>query len=166
MSSLICEIPSDVKTPPYFVVDLDQPEISRWNHIIVLYIDQLHDVEKRIDSMVNQMIGSWTAPLLEKVVTTIMAGITRLGLVLYGEELEGFSKATGISLGRLVLIQFVYECFACCTSIVCRDPVTNIPLHIRTMDWGLDFLKSLTIGMIQIDSYFTVLESLSLLCLN
>ena len=50
-------------------------------------------------------------------------------------------------IGRLVLIQFVYECFACCTSIICQDKQTNIPMHIRTMDWALDFLKPLTIGM-------------------
>ena len=146
MSSLICAVPSDVSVPPCFTVDLDQPPATRWQHIARLYIDQLRAVEKQIDSMIDQLIGQWLGPMLAKVLSTLLDSVTQLGLVYYGEELKGFARETGIELGRLVLMQFVYECFACCTSIVCRDEQTKIPVHIRTMDWGLDFLKSLTIG--------------------
>ncbi len=148
MSSFICNVPSDVSVPPRFVVNLDLPPMVRWQHILRLYKDQFHQVEKKIESMINEIVGQWAGPMLEKVLSTIMAGITRLGLVYYGQELKGFSQETEIPLGKLVLIQFVYECFACCTSIVCRDERTNIPMHIRTMDWELDFLKPLTIGML------------------
>ena len=147
MASIICSAPSDVFVPPRFVVNLDLPPAIRWQHIMRLYIDQFQQVEKKIESMVNQIVGQWMGPMLEKILSAIMSGITRLGLVYYGEELKGFSEVTGIPLGRLVLIQFVYECFACCTAIVCQDKQTNIPMHIRTMDWALDFLKPLTIGM-------------------
>jgi hypothetical protein len=147
MSSFICNVPSDVSVPPRFVVNLDLPPTVRWQHILRLYIDQFHQVEQKIESMINEILGQWLGPMLEKVLSTIMSGITRLGLVHYGEELKGFSKDTGIPLGRLVLMQFVYECSACCTSIVCKNDQTNVPIHIRTMDWALDFLKPLTIGI-------------------
>jgi hypothetical protein len=146
MSSFICTVPSDVSVPPHFIVNLDLPPTIRWQHILRLYADQLRQVEKNIDAMIGEIVGQWVGPMLEKLLSTIMSGITRLGLVYYGDELKGFSHDTGIPLGRLVLIQFVYECFACCTSIVCRDEQTNVPVHIRTMDWELDFLKPLTIG--------------------
>lgn len=147
MSSIICDVPSDVSVPPHFIVNLDLPPKVRWQHILRLYIDQFHQVEKKIDSMISEIVGQWAGPMLEKVLATIMSGITQLGLVYYGEELKGFAQETGISLGRMVLIQFVYECSTCCTSIVHKDDKTNLPVHIRTMDWGLDFLKPLTIGM-------------------
>ena len=146
MSSPICVVPSDVSVPPCFTVDLDQPASTRWQHVARLYIAQLREVEKQIDSLIDQLIGQWLGPMLAKALSTFIGGVTQLGLVFYGEELKGFARETGIELGRLVLMQFVYECFACCTSIVCRDEQTKIPLHIRTMDWGLDFLKALTIG--------------------
>jgi hypothetical protein len=146
MSSLICTVPSDVDVPPQFIVDLNQPPSLRWQHILRLYIGQFRQVEEKIESMINQLIGPWVGPMLETSLSTIMAGVTRLGLVHYGDELKGFSQETGIPLGRLVLMQFVYECFACCTSIVCKNETTNTPVHIRTMDWELDFLKPLTIG--------------------
>ena len=146
MTSFICKVPSDVSVPPRYIVNLDLPPAVRWQHILRLYVDQFRKVEKKVDSMINGIVGQWAGPMLEAVLSTMMAGITRLGLVYYGEELKGFSHDTGISLGKLVLIQFVYECFACCTSIVCQNQQTNIPVHIRTMDWELDFLKPLTIG--------------------
>lgn len=148
MSSIVCKTPSDVIVPPTFVVNLDVSPKLRWQHIIRLYMDQFREVEKRIESMINDIVGQWAGPMLEKVLSTVMSGITRLGLVYYGEELKGFAQETGIPLGKLVLIQFVYECFACCTSIVCQDEQNQIPMHIRTMDWGLDFLKPLTIGIV------------------
>ena len=147
MSVFICQVPSDVSVPPRYIVNLDLPPAVRWQHILRLYLDQFHAVEKKIDSMVSEIVGQWAGPILETVLSAIMSGITRLGLVYYGEELKGFSQETGIPLGKLVLIQFVYECFACCTSIVCQDKQTKVPIHIRTMDWGLDFLKPLTIGI-------------------
>ena len=146
MSSIICKTPSDVFTPPKFVVNLDLPPSVRWQHILRLYLDQFREVEKKIESMINEIIGEWVGPMLEKVLSAIMSGITRFGLVYYGEELKGFAQETGLPLGKLVLIQFVYECFACCTSIVCQNEQNKIAMHIRTMDWELEFLKPLTIG--------------------
>lgn len=146
MSSLICNVPLDVCVPPKFVVNLDLPPTLRWQHILRIYRDKLRETEKKLHSMINEMVGEWAGVMLEKIISTFMAGITQLGLVHYGEELKSFSQETDISLGKLVMMQFVYESVACCTSIVCQDEKTNIPMHIRTMDWEFDFLKPLTIG--------------------
>lgn len=48
-----------------------------------------------------------------------------------------------MDLGRLVLLQHIYEASACCTSIVFDD--ADVPIHVRCMDWEMDVLKPLTI---------------------
>jgi hypothetical protein len=83
--------------------------------------------------------------------------------------------AAGLPLGQLVLLQLVYEASAACTSIivpqdpakvscpiaphprldstlivhvrvcVCSRGQASAPQHIRTMDWGMEFLRPLTI---------------------
>ena len=146
MDSLICEVPADVDIPPHFIIDLDQPPALRWQHVVHLYRDQLLQVEARIESMVQTILGNWLGPAVESIVATLMSGITKAGLVFYGEEIKGIAKDSGIALGKMALMQFVYECFACCTSIICKNSITNTPMQIRSMDWGLDFLKKLTIG--------------------
>lgn len=145
-SSFICDVPSDVSVPPEFIVNLDLPPMIRWQHILRLYIDQLRQTEEAIESVVKDILGTWAGPMLEKVLTILMAGVTQFGLVYYGQELKGVSEDTGIQLGKLVLMQLVYECVACCTSIVCQNKETKTPMHIRTMDWELDILRPLTIG--------------------
>eukprot|EP00026_Physarum_polycephalum_P009777 Phypoly_transcript_09913.p1 GENE.Phypoly_transcript_09913~~Phypoly_transcript_09913.p1 ORF type:complete len:398 (+),score=31.45 Phypoly_transcript_09913:75-1196(+) len=73
-----------------------------------------------------------------------MAGITHLGLVYYGKELKAIAEQSGIPLGKLVLMQLVYEACACCTSVVVPN-ADGVPLHIRTMDWEFPFLGPLTV---------------------
>ena len=98
MAPIICTVPSDVFVPSRFVVNLDLPPAIRWQHIVPLYIDQFQQVEKKIESMVSQIVGQWMGPMLENILSTIMSGITRLGLVYYGQELKGLSEVTSISL--------------------------------------------------------------------
>lgn len=79
-----------------------------------------------------------------------MSSLNSLGIVFYDKELAGISKALNgkISTGLLVAMQLIYEVSACCTSIIVPgkdQELSGAPLHIRTMDWGMDFLKPLTI---------------------
>lgn len=60
--------------------------------------------------------------------------------VYYGAELTAISKKSGLDLGRLVLLQLVYEASTACTSVVVSDS-KETPHHIRTMDWDMDFMK-------------------------
>jgi len=58
-----------------------------------------------------------------------------LGLFPYGEELRGIAKTTNLPVGKLALIQMVYEASAACTSVVVDDEASGHPVHLRTMDW-------------------------------
>eukprot|EP01087_Luapelamoeba_hula_P012980 TRINITY_DN3676_c0_g1_i1.p1 TRINITY_DN3676_c0_g1~~TRINITY_DN3676_c0_g1_i1.p1 ORF type:complete len:385 (+),score=27.58 TRINITY_DN3676_c0_g1_i1:450-1604(+) len=62
------------------------------------------------------------------------------------ETATGLAAAVGIQVGELVMLQLVYEAAACCTSIIVEDE-SGIPLHIRTMDWEMPYLKGLTVDL-------------------
>jgi penicillin V acylase-like amidase (Ntn superfamily) len=42
-------------------------------------------------------------------------------------------------------MQLVYEASAHCTSIIATEKETETPLHIRTMEWEMPFLRPITI---------------------
>jgi len=46
------------------------------------------------------------------------------------------------------MMQLVYEASAYCTSIIAENSENNKPIHIRTMEWELPFLKPLTIDVV------------------
>lgn len=146
MASNICWIPSDVSVPPRFVVNLDQPANVRWQHITRIYVAELRDAQEQIERMISDHINGVLKTAIETVVSNILSASVKTGLVFYGDELLALAKDSGIELGRLTLMQFIYECVACCTSIIYKDENSNVPMHIRTMDWSLDLLKKLTIG--------------------
>jgi hypothetical protein len=119
------------------VVDLDAPPGDRWNHVVAAYKDQLPAVVAMADDILGTGMGATIA-------TSAFATAANVGWVYYSEELAGIAKATGIPLGRVVLLQIAYEAFAACTSIVVDGPDGH-PLHIRTMDWEMPELQPLTI---------------------
>jgi N-acylethanolamine-hydrolysing acid amidase len=101
-------------------------------------------VESIVKDEIKSNIGDILGPALTSIGTGIMETATSLGRVYYGEELKAISARSGVKLGRLVILQLMYEAASCCTSIVVPGP-DGVPRHIRTMDWGMDLLADLTI---------------------
>lgn len=116
-------------------------------------------LEKQIDNELNVVFGVST-------LAYAMKKATEWNYVMYSQELISISKATGIHLGKLTMMQLMYEMCACCTSVVVNNSQTGHPMHIRrynvqfktmplllfcflsgTMDWDADFLKDLTIEL-------------------
>eukprot|EP00759_Apiculatamorpha_spiralis_P052126 PhF_6_TR5610/c0_g1_i1/m.8102 len=126
---------------PRFQVDLDVPAKQRWSHIIDQYRELLRGVEANLDDTIKAF-----APKMGGAATSITEWCAGVGSrwVLYKDELEGIAERCGISLGRLVLMQLVYEASARCTSVISAT-ADGTPVHSRTMDWEMDFLKPLTI---------------------
>ena len=122
---------------PRYVVDLDAPPKTRWNHIVKAYTEYFPSVV----SIVEDILGSSYAA---SIASTILSSAAKTGFVYYGDELRGIAHATNVPLGRVVMLQIAYEAFAACTSIVIDGP-HGYPLHIRTMDWDMPELKPLTI---------------------
>lgn len=122
---------------PHYIVNLDLPADQRWTEIIDAYRGRIQAAER----LIVEMLGNgWMMYGLEKA----LASAAHLGLVGYVDELKGIARRADISLSKLILLHLMYEASAHCTSIVMQLE-DGTPVHIRTMDWGLDMLKNLTI---------------------
>lgn len=120
---------------------MDQPPCERWNHIIKEYIHHFEGVISAIDTILGEGV-------IANISTSVFSGLNSIGKIYYNEELQGISKSSGISIGKISLLQIAYEVFAACTSIVVNmeQPDGRVcPYHIRTMDWEMNMLEALTI---------------------
>eukprot|EP01012_Entosiphon_sulcatum_P015344 TRINITY_DN20329_c0_g1_i1.p1 TRINITY_DN20329_c0_g1~~TRINITY_DN20329_c0_g1_i1.p1 ORF type:complete len:445 (-),score=32.59 TRINITY_DN20329_c0_g1_i1:888-2201(-) len=132
--------------PPRFRINLDCPASERWNELVDRYAEQFQAVERIVDGAVAETLGPRLGPFLESLASNLIAGITRTGKVFYKDELVSIAQRSRMSLGKLVLMQLTYEAAACCTSIIVPS-ATGEPLHIRTMDWGMEFLRPLCVEL-------------------
>jgi hypothetical protein len=74
-----------------------------------------------------------------------LEGLVRMGQTLHHEEMMAIAKLCKVGVGRIALLQLLYEASACCTSIVIDTP--KGPIMARSMDWDLPILKKLTIQL-------------------
>ena len=129
---------------PRYVVDLDAPAATRWNHVVADFSETLPTIFEHVDDILEDILGG---RVLSTLVTKFLAGLAHVGLVAYGDELKGLAASTGVPLGKLVMLQIAYEAFASCTSIVAPASASSgsVPLMIRTMDWEMQELCDLAI---------------------
>lgn len=77
-------------------------------------------------------LGATLGPTIDVVIRGILKNF--LGRVCYSLEMKAVAERAGMDLGRLMLLQHIYEASACCTSIVV-EAEGGRPMHIRCMDW-------------------------------
>ena len=123
---------------PRYVVDLDAPPAERWQHIVTDFSEQLPSVLGLADDILGDNHGQQGSR------ASACRRHRAVGSVQYGDELRGIAKATGLPVGRVVMLQIAYEAFAACTSVVVEGKDGH-PLHIRTMDWEMPELQPLTV---------------------
>jgi hypothetical protein len=131
------ELPKKV---PRYIIDLDDSPKDRWSGILKDYKDEMIKMKEFIDKLLKELqlegyFASFALKMLEIA--------AKVGWVYESEELIALSEMSGIELGKLIAMQLLYEASATCTSIIIQGK--EFPIHIRTMDWELDLLKSLTI---------------------
>eukprot|EP00179_Madagascaria_erythrocladioides_P006642 CAMPEP_0198315184 /NCGR_PEP_ID=MMETSP1450-20131203/5542_1 /TAXON_ID=753684 ORGANISM="Madagascaria erythrocladiodes, Strain CCMP3234" /NCGR_SAMPLE_ID=MMETSP1450 /ASSEMBLY_ACC=CAM_ASM_001115 /LENGTH=251 /DNA_ID=CAMNT_0044018283 /DNA_START=66 /DNA_END=818 /DNA_ORIENTATION=+ len=127
-----------------YVVDLDAPAKQRWVHVVRDYKAEFMAVQAQILEEAEELVGKH-ALKVEALLRGFLAAAAKTRVVFYGDELQGIADETGMSLGHLVLVQLLYECATCCTSIVLDGDADTPPLLVRTMDWYGDYLRPLTI---------------------
>jgi beta subunit of N-acylethanolamine-hydrolyzing acid amidase len=181
---------------PRFVVNLDADPATRWDHIIDVYMEQMHEIDAQLADFSEELgVGSKTTNVLQMFAGAAMR--TTPGRQEFQAEIAGIARRSGIDEGRLTMLQLVYEASACCTAFVvpyaekpeapivnaaaAQDagdgPATGIdasggsvgssgasltssstarpdpfapgyhgkpPVHARTMDWAMDFLRDVT----------------------
>lgn len=128
---------------PRYKINLDLPPEQRWQEVGRTYRRDFKAVQAKVKEDMADMLGKKKAKIVEAIANGVLGGVTRAGIIYYGRELRGLAEAAQIPVGKLALLQLVYEAASCCTSIVVHDS-EGTPIHIRTMDWGMDFLRPLT----------------------
>lgn len=119
-----------------YIVNLDLPPQDRWREIINHYKrDILH-----VATSMEELFGNG---VMSTLTTWFFSGLTKMGGVMYSQEIESISEMLGLPVGKVALMQIAYEFFAACTSIIAQDD--DIPFLIRNMDWDMEMLKPLTI---------------------
>jgi hypothetical protein len=132
---------------PRFVINLDLPAAERWNEVIDRFRPQLVQSDREITRFLHSSVGRIKGGFLESMASGILRTYNAFGGVYYGAELAAISARCGIGLGRLIMIQLVYEVSAACTSVI--HDFYGVPLLARNMDWelpGLD-LRQLTVEL-------------------
>lgn len=104
-------------------------------------VDKWIAVDQYAQNLIKLVIGPTLGPAIDAIVRRTLKSV--VGRAHYSLEMKAISERSKMDLGRLVLLQHIYEASACCTSIVLDGP--DCPIHIRCMDWEMDVLKPLTI---------------------
>lgn len=122
-----------------YKINLDLSPEKRWEEVINDNQEALLQALESCDEMIG---NSW-------FVNSLFWALNKLGLVLYCREIEGIANQIGVSAGKIASLQLMYEASTACTSIVTQGK-DGVPVHIRTMDWEMEFLTPLTV---EVDFY-------------
>ncbi|KAL2220315.1 beta subunit of N-acylethanolamine-hydrolyzing acid amidase-domain-containing protein [Thermoascus aurantiacus ATCC 26904] len=134
--------------PPVYKIDLSRPPSLRYVELATLYRDQLRSLTALFDALVRAIYP--TIPL------GLVRGLARLCLRrLYTaeetEEIRGISRATGIEMYLLVSFNVLLDLLMGCTSggvrVKAGEDMQTKMLHFRTLDWGMDALRSLLVQL-------------------
>lgn len=127
---------------PTFIINLDEKPRKRWQALISQYkkecLEAFFEMNKLFDqstiTKISKYIALWTIKCY-----------SISNNVLYKQELQGIADILDMSLENAILFQLCYEMFSACTSVIIH--LNGSPIHFRTMDWGMSFLKKLTIEL-------------------
>ena len=138
------QTPLGITGVPRFIVDLDESAETRWAPVVNQYQQELLGLRSKFRQDIAEMVG----PAALKILDSLGASLSNFAyrFVKYGAEIKGIAKLSGLPLQEILVIQFMYEACAACTSIVSNgEGPDGQPCHIRTMDWEMPALKALTI---------------------
>lgn len=110
-----------------FKVNLDLPPQERFKDLVIEKKENLKELQIALQSVLN--IPSSIYKLVEYYAYYFYWDQEFI------EELKGISKYSELPLGEIFFVNFMYEIFASCTSIITQDNEGNI-LHGRNLDYG------------------------------
>jgi len=128
--------PSTNTSVPWVTVDLDQPALTRWSHVVA-------PQKAGILNLVNVVIKTLRKLLSDSVVDAALKAInarldTYAGALPndYGDEMKGIAAATDIDPAVIFMYNTFYTVFGACTSIVAQAETQEM-FHARNLDFGL-----------------------------
>lgn len=122
----------------YYDFDLDQSAETRWENIFVHY----HSEIEALRSTLKSIISPYATAI--KYFDSLYQSYPKEKIMHHSEICFVADKIKMKPLEVLIL-QLVYETSSACTSAIIQT--SNGEFFFRTMDWPMDFLKNITIGL-------------------
>jgi len=128
-------------TPPgKYTINLDTPGFDHFKQSTLDYKVQLQAL---MDFFISHYVPKQVLPLLNRVGAEIDQHIRAP----YADEIRGISNYSGIGIGEVVLVNYLYDLSAFCTSTVAQDAHGRI-FHARNLDYNFaDLLRNLTVEL-------------------
>jgi|SRR5579872_1810797 len=123
----------------FFDFDLETTATARWGPIIDAHLDVLPNVTKQLHRLIDSF-GFATS-----VIKPFYDWCNKDNVYHY-DEIQYVAQRLGMEPFHILLMQLIYETSSACTSTILTYG-NNKKLFFRTMDWPMDFLKSITIGL-------------------
>lgn len=122
----------------FFDFDLDIIPENRWKHIFDAFEEKIPELKKNI----NKIIVSYGSL---SDIGDIFIKLIPNSKILYYQELSYIAKRIGLSIFEILILQLTYEISSACTTAIFE--IGDEKFFLRTMDWPLQFLKDITIGL-------------------
>ncbi|KLU85744.1 hypothetical protein MAPG_04764 [Magnaporthiopsis poae ATCC 64411] len=143
----------DAAQPPRFTIDLSEKPEQRYRHVADRMRDAVavSDLADLFDSLVRSVTPG---PLVSTLHALARHALRRLYCAEETAELRGIAAASGIALHLLVAFNVLLDLLLGCSSggmrVVCpgsKDGSSSRILHFRTLDWGMEELRALTVEL-------------------
>jgi hypothetical protein len=132
-------------------IDLSLPPRNRYVELAKLYISQIERLTVLFDALLEDLGIPHQRHIWIKHAAHLF--LRRLHSSEETEEIRGISKATGVSMYLLVSFNVILDLLMGCTSGAVRSLEPGQPLsqakmlHFRTLDWGMDPLRSVIVQL-------------------
>lgn len=133
--------------PPRFTIDLSLPPEQRYLALCAAFKDEIAELVPLFDEVVGGMLHFLPLKWLHRFCRLSLRGV-------YDDEedaeLQGISKATGVSMYLLVCFNVLLDLFMGCSSggAAVRDGDGGSKmLHFRTLDWGMPSLRRVVVQL-------------------
>lgn len=122
----------------FFDFDLDVIPEKRWEHIFDAFTTKLPKLKNSIKKITaNQNLLSDIGNIAYNLISE--------SNILHFQEIQYIAQRMELSIFEVLSLQLTYEMSSACTTAVLKIKEKNF--FLRTMDWPMDFLKDITIGL-------------------
>lgn len=142
---------SSSSTPPIFTIDLSLPPRQRYQILAQCYKSKLQSLTGLFDDLLRDLgLGEGNHPWIKRLARSLLRGVHSQ---VETAELQGIAEVTGLSMYLLVSFNVVLDLLMGCTSGAVKSLERGKTLsearmlHFRTLDWGMDPLRSVIVQL-------------------
>ena len=136
-------------TPPNYRIDLSLPPRQRYKDLANDYRHEMESLVALFDPLLEEFtgLGRFYRRSIQKLSGLLLRRVYSQEET---EELRGIHEVTGIDMYLLVAFNVVLDCLMGCTSGGVRVRAGSSGsrmMHFRTLDWGMDPLRSVIVQL-------------------